>query len=337
MNVLVDIGHAAHVHLFKHLIKELQSEGYKVDVVSRDKPNVIELLEAEGIKHICLSRPGRGLIGLFFELMIRTGRIIRLHLRYKYRIALGTSVSIPFLTLLFGVISINVQEDDDRVIPLHVLLAYPFSSYILNPRVLKFKFFKKKRILHDSIHEMAYLGISRFTPDLDVLRHYGLTEFNYVLVRKVALTAHHDGAVKGMNEQHLTILKEIFPDLKYIYSNEGSGGTILPEHMQDVMAFARLVVGDSQTMTAEAACLGVPSIRVNNLDKLSYLAYLEGKGLCVQVDAGDLSRFRNLLAEEKRRSFCAGERDRKRFLINAELGDFTHLMKKKVYEICEKL
>ena len=46
--------------------------------------------------------------------------------------------------------------------------------------------------------------------------------------------------------------------------------------MHHILSFAALFVGDSQTMAAEAAVLGVPSIRFNDfVGRISYLEELE--------------------------------------------------------------
>nr|MDA3884790.1 hypothetical protein [Candidatus Delongbacteria bacterium] len=51
-----------------------------------------------------------------------------------------------------------------------------------------------------------------------------------------------------------------------------------PWDMHHVLAFAKLVISDSQTMTAEAAVLGIPSIRYNSfVGRISYLEELEHK------------------------------------------------------------
>jgi predicted glycosyltransferase len=53
---------------------------------------------------------------------------------------------------------------------------------------------------------------------------------------------------------------------------------VRPEHMHDVMAFASLYIGDSQTMAAEAGVLGIPFIRFNDfVGRIGYLNELELK------------------------------------------------------------
>lgn len=51
---------------------------------------------------------------------------------------------------------------------------------------------------------------------------------------------------------------------------------ISPDEMHDALYFATMYVGDSQTMTAEAAVLGTPAIRCNTfVGRISYLEELE--------------------------------------------------------------
>jgi len=51
-----------------------------------------------------------------------------------------------------------------------------------------------------------------------------------------------------------------------------------PERLHDALAFADLLVGDSQTMAAEAAVLGTPSLRVSSwTGRLAYLSELESR------------------------------------------------------------
>ena len=46
--------------------------------------------------------------------------------------------------------------------------------------------------------------------------------------------------------------------------------------MHDALAFATLLISDSQTMTAEAAVLGTPAVRCNTfVGRISYLEELE--------------------------------------------------------------
>ena len=80
MRILVDINHPAHVHLFKNLIWLLQRRGHHVRVTARQKDVTCDLLDALGIKYVCLSRIGSGLVALGKELLTRYARLFALKL-----------------------------------------------------------------------------------------------------------------------------------------------------------------------------------------------------------------------------------------------------------------
>ena len=68
------------------------------------------------------------------------------------------------------------------------------------------------------------------------------------------------------------------------------------------MALADFVLGDSQTMTAEAAVLGVPAFRVNDfVGRISYLRELEGYGLAFGFRPGEEERALAAVQEVVRR------------------------------------
>ena len=44
MKILIDIGHPAHVHLFRNMIKQLHIDGHKLQITARDKEVTFKLL-----------------------------------------------------------------------------------------------------------------------------------------------------------------------------------------------------------------------------------------------------------------------------------------------------
>ena len=221
MNILFDIGHPAHVHLFKNFIKYLTSTGHDVTVVTRKKDITEKLLEHYNISFYSLSRPRKTKFGMMLELIERDIKILKLHNEYRFDVAFGTSVSIGHLTLLKGVPSFNFNEDDDETVPLFVRISYPFNTAIINPDVLKTDKYKAKRIFHNSYHELAYLHPDNFIPDETVLDKYSLRKGKYIIIRKSALEAHHDKGAMGLNDDIWDRLIELCSDYQIVYSIEG--------------------------------------------------------------------------------------------------------------------
>ena len=84
--------------------------------------------------------------------------------------------------------------------------------------------------------------------------------------------------------------------------------------MHHALAGARLLISDSQTMTAEAAVLGTPSVRHNDfVGKLSYLEELEHEyQLTFGVKPGNMEQFLskvNEIAEIKDRKVWEERRE----------------------------
>jgi|TARA_B100001964_G_scaffold206934_1_gene238414 predicted glycosyltransferase len=238
-----------------------------------------ELLEYFDIDYVPLSNPRKGLLGALLELITKTTKICILDNRYNFSIAFGTSPSIAFLTRLGGVISVNFNEDDDDVVPLYTSITFPFTTKIINPEVIRYKKWKKKRVLYPSYQELAYLHPNHFKPDASVLRKYNLKKRRYVVVRFSALKAYHDIGKKGISDNLWNRIQGLCNGYKIITSRENERSHhIDPWDMHDIIAFAKMIISDSQTMTAEAAVLGVPSVRYNSfVGRISYLEELEHK------------------------------------------------------------
>ena len=277
MKFLFDIGHPAHVHLFRNFISYLKKKNQEICVVSRDKDITNILLDHYGIPYICLSSARKGVLSMFAELIYRNYQIIKLHNREKFDAAFGTSVSIAHLSAIKGIPSFNLNEDDDDVVPLYSLLTYPFAPSILHPQCIRYKRWQKRRVFYPSYHELAYLHPNNFTPDPNVLGKYNLQEKKYVVVRFSSLNAHHDIGKKGISSRLWRKIESFCSDYTIVFSIEGEiSHQIQPWDMHHVLAFSKMIISDSQTMTVESAVLGIPSIRINSFyDRCSVLDELE--------------------------------------------------------------
>jgi len=330
MKILVDIGHPAHVHLFKNLISHFKSLGHFVYVTAREKDIVIELLNHYQIPHEVISSSAKTPFGMVVELIRRDLRIFRLNRRYKFDFTLGTSVSITHLTFLYGVPSYNFNEDDDDYIPLYVYLTYPFATKIINPITLRFSKWISKRVLYPSLHELAYLHPNNFKKDPEVIKKYELTPGQYIIVRLSALAAHHDLSAEGISKELELKIEKLAEDYQIIYSREiTKNNQIDTWEMHQILAHSKMLISDSQSMTIEAAVLGVPSVRYSSfVGRSSVIEELENKyELSCGFSPGEESAFLETIEEMLNNNDLHESWMRKRGLLLKDKIDFNDWMK----------
>ncbi|UCC38802.1 MAG: hypothetical protein JSV96_13405 [Candidatus Aminicenantes bacterium] len=277
MNILFDIGHPAHVHLFKNLIFYLKDKNFNPIVVSREKDVTNSLLQYLKIDAISLSKVGANPILMFGELVKRDFSILKLHRKHPFDMAFGTSYSIAHLSAVSKVKSFIFEEDDDDILPLFSAITYPFATGVVIPSCLRYQKWREKRIIHNSYHELAYLHPGNFSPDKDVLKKYGLAPWSYILIRSSALKAHHDTNIKGLVGKVWERVYDLIKDFTLITSKEKDPDhKIAPWDMHHILYYSKMIIADSQTMTMEAASLGVPSIRYSSfVGRISCLEELE--------------------------------------------------------------
>lgn len=287
--LLFDLGHPAHVHLFRNLIKKVMSEGGDVLAVSRDKDVTVDLCNAYGISQRVLSRAYSGnLIAGFREFIQRTVKLLRIAQRFKPDALLGTSMSIGPVGKTIRRPSFVFNEDDAAYVPLMAKFVYPVCTYVITPDCLKHENYGTKHLMYPGYHELAYLHPDHFIPDPAVPRSIGLDiDKNYYIIRFVSLKAHHDINAGGLPlGAARTLINVLSNHGTVLITTEGQlhdefkkyQFPLPPEKFHDVLAFASMYIGDSQTVTIEASVLGVPGMRCNTfVGRITCLEELEKK------------------------------------------------------------
>ena len=286
MNILIDIAHPAHVHLIKNTYYELINKGHKVIVTVKDIPSAIQLLNIFEIPFIYLGGKSDSLIGKAFLQLKFNYLLWKVVLREKIDIAFGSSLTIAQLSKYTKVKSIILDDDDDVVEPLFVKYAHPAADHILSPACAIRR--TQKMIGYSGYHELAYLHPNRFNPDESVLSEIGVQPGEkYFILRFNAFKAHHDVGVQGLsleNKRQLISLLErhgkVFITTERNIDDEFKPYQlkVSPDKAHSLMYYATMLVGDSQTMTSEAAVLGTPAIRCNTfVRRISYLEEEEFK------------------------------------------------------------
>lgn len=287
MNILFDIGHPAHVHYYRNLAVLLGDKGHRVFWTTKPVKSAIDLLEAYNFEFKVLPRKrdniaGKIFLQLFYDLIVLT-----FCLKKNIDIAIGTSVTVAHVSRLSRVKSIVFDDDDDDVQPLVKKYVHPFTDALLSPEPLKPVRQHRDTIFYPGYHELAYLHPRRFTPDSSVLAELGLNEGDtYFVLRFNVFKAHHDKGITGLlPEQKIELVRLLETRGKVFITTERETDPELkrysikarPEKIHSLMYYATMFIGDSQTMTSEAAVMGVPSIRCNSF--AGRIAYLEEQEL----------------------------------------------------------
>lgn len=272
-NYLVDINHPAHVHLFRELISGLKNAGKSVTITVKDIPSARELLEKYGMEYTLLGEKKDTMHGKFLRQLQYNKRLFDIVKTHKIDIGIGSSITIAHVSRLTKMKSFIFDDDDSKVQPLMVKFAHPFAHYLITPDCLSFENYGDKQIVYPGYHELAYLHPKRFKPDESVLTLLGVSPGeDYFILRFNAFKAHHDGGMRGISKEgkialvnflssrgrvFITTEREIEPELQKYQLK------VSPELIHSVLYYSSLFAGDSQTMTTEAALLGVPSFKCN--------------------------------------------------------------------------
>lgn len=281
MNILIDIGHPAHVHLFRNLHSRLIAKGHNVIVAVKNIPTAFTLLDLYKINYLNLGEKPNGILKKIFKQFFFSGQITKLAKKNKIDLGMGISVSVAQAGLFSSMKTIIFDDDDFRATPVYALAAHTLADQVLVPDCSK-TLNLKKIVRYAGYHELAYLHPNVFSPDAEVLKELGIEKAEkFFLLRFNAFKAHHDIGKKGLSlSNKLELIHKLEKHGKVFISGEANLEeefikyrlTISLEKIHSVLYFATMLVSDSQTMSSEAALMGTPSIRMNSfVGKISYL------------------------------------------------------------------
>lgn len=288
MRVLVDIGHPGHVHLLKNVAKNLEKKGHKVYYSVRDIPVAKRLMDIYGMPYIDLGKKSDSIAGKAWTVIKQDILLLWYVLIHRIDIGLSSGIALPHVSRITKMKSFVFDDDDDEVEKFVVKYSHPFTDVVLSPQAVKDHRKTAKAVFYNGYHELAYLHPNVFQPDESVLDRLGIKkDEKFFVMRFVALKGHHDVGNKGLSFEQKKKLVEVLSkygrviitgERKLEPEFEPYRMSVPAEDMHSVMNYATLYIGDSQTMTSEAAVLGVPALRCNTfVGRISYLEEEEHK------------------------------------------------------------
>lgn len=287
MNVAIYLSHPAQYHFFKNPIQSWMKKNHRVLILIRSKDVLADLLDFDEVPYINILPEGRNAtsISIVYALIKRIIRLL-IYLRpFKPDILIGSDASLPIVARLLRAKSITTIEDDYDVIKPLAMLTFPLTHVILTPNKCQVGKWDTKKIGYP-----GYMKLSALHPDRFLINHQIIHSFvgntPYCLIRLSALNAYHDKGKHGLTTEIVNEIiftcknhglniwinseKELPPSLKKYQL------TFHPTYLHQILAGAKLLISDSQSMTVEASMLGIPSIRYSDfVGKISILEELE--------------------------------------------------------------
>ena len=299
MNILIDIGHPAHVHLFRCFAHEMQARGHKVLFTCRDKEFEIALLKANGFDYVSFGKKYKSTLGKMWGMVKFDWMEWRQCRKFKPDVLLSHgSMYAAQAAWLFGKPHISFEDTYNFE---QIRLYEPFTKAILTADY-NHPFVSKKEIHYAGYHELAYLHPNRFSPDRSVLDELGVREGEkYALLRFVSWGATHDKGHKGMSMENKMKAVEEFSKYAHVFiSSEKPLPEALqqyrlptrPERVHDVMAFASMVFGESATMVSEGVVLGVPGVYMDDTGRYYTAEQEQRYGMCFNYTESEEDQLR---------------------------------------------
>lgn len=271
MKIMFDLGHPAHVHYFRNAIRELEQKGHKVLVTARDKEMTHALLKLYSIPFHSRGTGASSLFGkgLYFAKALK----ILSRLARTFQPDLFVSFASPYCAQVSKIFrKPHIAFADTEHAKLNALFVLPCTDLMVTPERYRVDH-GKKQLRFNGLIELAYLHPKRYTPDASVKELLGVrADESYAIVRFVSWRAIHDVGHRGFTlEKKIRLVEELSKHLRVFVSSEDELPAELSAHrmqipftrIHDALAHASLFVGESGTMSTEAALVGTPAVNVS--------------------------------------------------------------------------
>ncbi len=269
MRILIDILHPAHVHFFRNFYREMEDRGHELRITARSKDRSLELLDQYHLpyEHISDQRSGAGMA---IEMAQRTRKLMKQ--MAEFRPDAMTGIMGPSIAIAGALRRVPAVVFYDTEFARQTnWFVYPLAHSVCTPDCYQGKV-RGTHVEYAGYHELAYLHPNRFTPDPARLAAFGIAPGEpYAIVRFVSWQAVHDRRERGFTAaQKRDLVALLARQGKVLVSSEAPLPDDLRafevrgpvEDIHHVLAFAQLVVGESATMSSEAAVLGVPAVMI---------------------------------------------------------------------------
>lgn len=342
MKYLFFFVHPSKFHVFRNTINGLLAKGHTIKVLITSKDVLEELVKTENWDYENIFPEGRKMKGVhaYLSAGINTVRTVYRLSKYLRKEKYDLFITDDLLVIngwYRKIPTILFQDDDVTAVPESKILHF-FTDHILTQAYSNMGKYSHKKIPMYSFKELGYLYPSRFVPDYSVVEKFNPTKVDYFILRLVSLKSTHDTGKSGLNNDDVKRLLKILEKQGKVFITserelpddfEKYRINIPVNEISHALYFAKLLIADSQTMSAEAGVLGTPYIRYNDfVGRISYLEDLEQNynlGYGIKIKDKDLlfKKVNELLSiediemvwQQKRRKMLADKIDLTAYMI----------------------
>lgn len=293
MKYIFELNHPKHYYQFKYVMQILKSRGHEISVLARDKDVLLNVLQEEHVGYTVFGKHRKTMLSKVlgtFGLMFKYIAIVK-----ERRPDVFVSKASWYGSAMAKIFhKKSVIFPDSEVVKVTNRYVVPMCTKVVTPDSFRLDYGSKHYRIK-GIFEDCYLSPHVFQADEAVIEKYGLKR-PYAVVRFVGWFANHDVGKSGFNQREKEeLVQAISKNINVYISSEND----LPDELEpyrlptpasvihDVLSFADLYIGDSQTMASEAALLGTPAIRSNSFvgpnDMSNFIMLQEKYGLLYNV------------------------------------------------------
>ena len=176
MNILVQLSHPAHFHLYKKAIRQWQDDGHTVFVLIKTKDILEDLLKKAGIPYynILPVAHRKSKLGVLWDMILRDWRMIRFCRKHKIDLLTGSTPEVAQVGWLLRKNAVSTTEDDAHIIGAVIKAMQPFVQCLLSPISCNTGPIESRTIHYLGFHKLAYLHPKRFAADKSKGERYGI-------------------------------------------------------------------------------------------------------------------------------------------------------------------
>jgi len=339
MRIAIFENTPAQIHLYKNVIRNLVERGHTIRILLRHNIESLAIYHELNLNYWVYSQVSRSKIGKFLQFPQEILSSWRCLVSFRPDIVMGGGIYGAYSSRLVRRPFVEFRDGESIASPLYAIEvgAYsPLTKVVITPAFfvddLGYKHVKVK-----SLKEMAYLHPKYFHPDDEVLSILGISKNeDFVVVRFNAFDAAHDVGFSGFtNYEKRMLIRKLEKYARVFVSCESDLPSDLKSYalptpksnIHDVLFFAKLLVGDTGTMTSEAACLGTPAVFLHRSAKIlgNFIELEKRYGLVFGYD-GDAKSAMDKAVELVKRSGIKAEWQEKRRKLLDDCIDLTSFL-----------